>query len=205
MRWSRVSAHQLKPPFRELNSHESAAERACVYFGGCGTNWAVDFQIGVDVAAPPDVVWAVTSDVERWHEWTASVRGIRLLRKGPLRLGSRALVRQPRLPPAVWKVIALEPGRSFTWVNGLPGLWIYASHSVAPAGCGTRAVLSLRYDGLFGGVLARMLRDITHRYLVMEAAGLKQRSEQRAYDTSKTISPATSVPSLEAVRSPRHL
>ncbi len=140
----------------------------------------MDFRIAVDIAAPPDVVWGVICDLERWHEWTASVRGIRPLSKGPLRVGSRALVRQPRLPPAIWKVIALEPGRSFTWVNGLPGLWVYATHSVTPAAAGAQAVLSLRYEGLFGAVLARVLRDLTNRYLALEAAGLKKRSEQRA-------------------------
>ena len=33
--------------------------------------------------------------------------------------------------------------------------------------------------GVFGWVLARMSRNITNRYLGMEASGLKKRSEQR--------------------------
>jgi hypothetical protein len=36
------------------------------------------------MAAPPEVVWAVMADAERWHEWTESACGIRLLDKGPL-------------------------------------------------------------------------------------------------------------------------
>jgi hypothetical protein len=150
----------------------------------------VDFQIAFDVAAPPDVVWAVICDVERWHEWTPSVRSIRPLSKGPLRVGSRALVRQPRLPPAVWKVTTFEPGRSFTWVNGFPGLWLYASQSVALGAVGTRAVMSLRYEGVFGAMLARVLRDLTNRYLEMEAAGLKQRSEELARGRPQPAGPA---------------
>jgi len=139
----------------------------------------MDFEITVDVAAPPDVVWSVMSDAERWHEWTPSVRSIRILDK-PLRIGSRALIRQPRFPPALWKVTALEPGRSFTWKSGVPGMWVYARHSVAPAQGGSRAHLHLHYEGALGALLARMTRDITNRYLGLEAAGLKKRSEERA-------------------------
>lgn len=138
------------------------------------------FERSIEIAAPPDVVWGVMSDAERWHEWTPSVRSIRLLDSGPLRVGARALVRQPRFPTALWKVIAFDPGRSFTWKSGLPAMWVFASHSVSPTASGTRVVLSLRYEGPIGKLLARLTRDITNRYLDLEATGLKRLSEQRA-------------------------
>jgi uncharacterized protein YndB with AHSA1/START domain len=37
----------------------------------------VDFQISVDIAAPPYVVWPVMAEAERWHEWTADRRTLR--------------------------------------------------------------------------------------------------------------------------------
>jgi uncharacterized protein YndB with AHSA1/START domain len=140
----------------------------------------VRFQISVEIAAPPDVVWSVISDAERWHEWTPSVKGIRRLDHGPLRIGSRAIVRQPRFPPAMWKVTAIEPGRSFTWKSGAPGMWVYAQHSVEAAGPGARATLALRFEGAAGRLLGRLTRKINDRYLGFEAAGLKQRSEEIA-------------------------
>jgi hypothetical protein len=140
----------------------------------------VDFDISIDIAAPPDVVWRVMSDVERWHEWTASIRGIRLLDKGPLRVGSRALVRQPRFPPALWKVAELDAGRSFTWITSAPGMRVSGRHSVVPHGAGSRANLHLHYEGPIARLLARMTRDITDRYLGYEANGLKKRSEAGA-------------------------
>ena len=140
----------------------------------------MDFHISVDIAAPPEIVWSVMVDGERWHEWTPSVRSIRMLDKGPLAVGSRALIRQPRFPPAVWQVTALEPERSFTWRSGAPGMRVYARHSVEPIARGTRATLTLRYEGVLGRVLARLTRGITNRYLEYEAAGLKKRSESLA-------------------------
>jgi uncharacterized membrane protein len=137
----------------------------------------MDFKISVDIAAPPAAVWAVMADVERWHEWTASVRSVRLLDKGPLRVGSRALIRQPKFPPAVWKVTALDEGRSFTWKTGVPGVRVYGHHSVTASGTGSCAVLALRYEGPVARLLGRITRDITERYLNLEAGGLKKRSE----------------------------
>src|SRR5262245_56805427 len=135
------------------------------------------FRMSVDIAAPPDVVWPVMSDVERWNEWTESVRSIRLLDKGPMAVGTRALVRQPKFPPALWKVVAIEPGRSFVWRTGAPGMRVYGHHAVAPVPGGTRATLTLRYEGSLGALFARLTRGITERYLGYEAAGLKRRSE----------------------------
>jgi hypothetical protein len=137
----------------------------------------MDFRISVDIAAPPDVVWSVMADAERWHEWTPSVRSIRLLDGPPLRVGSRALIRQPKFPPAMWKVTALDPGRGFTWKTGMPGMWVYAHHSVEPVEGGARATLRLHYEGLIGRLTGSMTHAITNRYLGFEAAGLKRRSE----------------------------
>ena len=78
------------------------------------------------------------------------------------------------------RVTELEPGRSFTWKSGAPGMRVYARHSVTPSGNGSRAVLSLRYEGTIGRLFARLTRGITDRYLGYEAAGLKRRSEERA-------------------------
>ena len=137
----------------------------------------VDYQVSVDIAAPPGVVWSVMADVERWHEWTPSVKDIRRLDRGPFRVGSRALVRQPRFPPALWKVTALDAGRSFTWRSGMPGMRVHAHHSVEPIEGGARATLRLHYEGALGRLMGRMTQAITNRYLGVEAAGLKRRSE----------------------------
>ena len=135
-----------------------------------------DFSIAIEIPAPTDRVWAVMSDVERWPEWTPTVTSIERLDQGPLVVGSRARIRQPRLPPATWRVTELVPGRSFTWVTHSPGVLVIAHHGVESAGDGTRAVLSLRFSGLLGPLVARMTRGLNERYLGMEANGLKARS-----------------------------
>src|SRR5262245_29667953 len=140
----------------------------------------MDFRISVDIQAPAETVWTVMSDVERWHEWTESVRSVRLIDRGPLAVGTRALIRQPKFPPAVWTVIEIEPGRRFVWQSGAPGMRVYGDHSVEATGDGARATLQLHYAGAIGPLFARLTRGITERYLGFEAAGLKRRSESLA-------------------------
>src|SRR3954464_3969316 len=138
------------------------------------------FSISVEIAAPPERVWQVMSDVERWHEWTPSVNSVRL--RGPLAVGSTATIRQPKFPPAFWQITVIDAGRSFTWISPAPGMRIVASHSVAPnESGGTRATLSLDLQGLLGGLFGRLTKRITERYLGFEASGLKARSENPAF------------------------
>ena len=135
------------------------------------------FSIAVDIAAPAEQVWAVMSDVDRWHEWTASVTSIRRLAGKPLAVGTRAVIRQPKFPPALWKVVEIDPGRRFVWVSAVPGMRVVARHQVEPTPTGSRATLSLELRGIFGGIFGRLTKDITERYLGLEARGLKERSE----------------------------
>lgn len=143
-----------------------------------------NFSISIDIDAPPQRVWEVMTDVERWHEWTESITSVAIDGGGPLRTGSRAVVRQPKFPPAKWTVIDFQPGRSFTWFARGPGFRTTGTHEVEPAGSGSRATLSLELRGLFGGIFGRMTREITERYIGYEARGLKARSENPEYRRS---------------------
>jgi carbon monoxide dehydrogenase subunit G len=139
-----------------------------------------DFSIEVEIQAPPALVWEIMRDVERWPEWTPTVTSIRLLDPGPLTVGTRAIVRQPKLAPARWRVTELdETGRNFTWVTRGPGLRVIAQHSVEARGDGSHATLSVRFSGVLGGLFAYLTRGLNDRYLALEAKGLKQGSESR--------------------------
>jgi uncharacterized protein YndB with AHSA1/START domain len=132
----------------------------------------------VVIAAPPARVWDVMSDVERWPEWTASVTSVRRLDDGPFRVGSRARIRQPRLPPATWTVTELVVGQTFTWVAAGPGFRSIGSHSVRPEGSGSVATLTLDQAGPLGVLVARLTAGLADRYLTLESEGLRKRAEQ---------------------------
>jgi uncharacterized membrane protein len=141
---------------------------------------AVEQSASIDVEAPIERVWAVLCDVERWPEWATTVTSVRRLDDGPLAVGSRARIEQPKIPPTEYVVTDLEPGRSFTWVATGPGVRTTARHVLEPVRTGgTRVTLAVEQAGPVGAVVGRFYRRLTERYLAAEAEGIKARSEGR--------------------------
>jgi hypothetical protein len=135
-------------------------------------------SISVDIAATPERVWEVLSDVEHWSDWTETVRWVRRLDEGPLRSGSQAKISQPRLPTTDWTVTDLDPAQGFTWVSTGAGATTTARHTLEPlADGGTRVRLSVNQAGIIGSVVGRLYAGLTDRYLATEAAGLKTACE----------------------------
>jgi len=136
-----------------------------------------NYEITVDIDAPPERVWDVMIDVEKWPEWTPSMSSVKRLDTGELRRGSRVRIKQPKLAPATMTVAELEHEKSFTWTTSLPGVVVTAAHTITPKGKGSQVVLSLSFDGIVGGIIGRATRSLNERYIAYEAAGLKKRSE----------------------------
>jgi uncharacterized protein YndB with AHSA1/START domain len=132
----------------------------------------------VEIAAPPERVWQVLTDVEAWPTWTDSVRAARLLDGAPLAEGSRVELRQPRLPTTVWVVTELVDGSSFSWSARGPGVVSVADHRLEPGDGGTRVRLEFSQQGPLGTALGVVAGGLVRRYVGMEAAGLKRRCEQ---------------------------
>ncbi len=139
-------------------------------------------RVSIAIDAPIGVVWSVFTDVERWPTWASSFTSVELI-TGPMRLGAKVRIRQPRLPTVVWEVTQWEPGRSWTWTAAGPGARTEASHHLRASGGQTIAEQSIASSGPIGRLLAWMWRSLTREYLAIEAAGLKQRSEQVAADS----------------------
>ena len=137
----------------------------------------MDFKVTVDVAAPPPAVWGVIRDVERWHEWTPSITSIERLDTGPLRVGSRARVRQPKLPKNDFTVTRLEEDRGFDWQTASPGLSGSGHHWIEPVAGGSRVTLGVSFRGFLAPIVRLFYGRLTQRYIEMEAAGLKRRVE----------------------------
>jgi uncharacterized membrane protein len=130
------------------------------------------FESTRHIEAPPDRVWEVLADVAHWPDWTPTVDSVDRLDDGPLRVGSRARVRQPKLPRALWEVTEVVAGRSFTWEATGPGMRTIGRHEVVADGTGSRVTLSIEQTGPMGAVAATVWRRLTQRYVDLEAESL---------------------------------
>lgn len=132
------------------------------------------------IDAPAEQVWTHLADVTRWPDWLPTMTSVRPLGPVPLTIGGRYRIIQPKLPPAIWTVVDLAPGRSFAWESRSPGVRVLADHLLRPRPDGsTQVTLRIRFSGplwalgrLLGGPIAR-------EYVTREAALLKYRAESR--------------------------
>jgi uncharacterized membrane protein len=133
----------------------------------------------VEIDAPPQLVWEVFTDVERWPQWTASVTSLVGLDGPGLAVGRRFAVKQPGMQKLVWQVTEIDAGSSWTWVQRSPGVNVVARHYVSarPDG-GTLVRQQLDQGGALGALVGRLMVKKTKRLLELEAQGLKARSEQ---------------------------
>lgn len=136
------------------------------------------FETTVEVSAPAEKVWRAVADVEKWPEWTASMREVSWLTSGELRQGGRARIRQPGQPPLVWEVCELEPGSSFTWRTAIPGVTTTAIHRVRPVGTDkAELTIGIAQCGPMAGLLGLLAGRRTRRSVSLEADGLKRCAE----------------------------
>jgi uncharacterized membrane protein len=137
------------------------------------------FRETVTVDAPAADVAGVLHAVERWPSWTASVSRVTRHGSGPLAVGERVTVKQPRLPAATWTVTALD-GYGFTWTSSSLGVRSTGDHWAQETGDGqTTVTLTLTLAGPLARLTAVLYARLIRRYVRMEAEGLRRAVERR--------------------------
>src|SRR5579859_3498786 len=115
----------------------------------------MNFELSIAISAPRETVWSILTDVERWPEWTASMRNVRYIDTDRLTLGSHVRIKQPSMPALVWEVTELVPQESFTWITRSGGIITLGSHQLTPGQAGSVTVrLGLQQCGPLAWLVA---------------------------------------------------
>ncbi len=137
-------------------------------------------EVITKIHASPETVWAVLTDVEHWPDWTRSISTVTRVTEGDFGEGSQARIKQPRLQAMTWTVIEFIPGVSFVWRARLPGLIFDAGHFLERVDQETvQVTLTIEQSGPLGFLLQPFSTRSARRNLLLEANGLKLRSELR--------------------------
>ena len=128
----------------------------------------------ITIEAPPERVWAILTDIDRWPEWQPDVSQAKL--EGPLASGSRFRWRASGLK-IVSTLREVEPPHRVSWEGKAPGT--RAVHTWALRGQGVQTVVDTEES--FDGWLVRLLRPVMQRNLDQALRGgleaLKGRTE----------------------------
>lgn len=136
------------------------------------------FTAEATTSASPAQTWRALIDITDWPRWTTSYKSIERLDDGPVTVGTRARVRQPRLAAAIYEVAEIDEGRTFTWTSTAPGVRTVARHGLVPTSDGgTRIELAAELSGWLAGPVRAFLGRRIQRYVGLEATGIKAAAE----------------------------
>jgi uncharacterized membrane protein len=132
------------------------------------------YQVTGTVEAPAEAVWELFTDIERWPALTASIREARRTDSGPLRVGSEAVIKQPGLPRARWRVTELEEGRAFSWETKVGLVTAIGGHQVTASGPDAVITLTLTQHGPLAGLVRALTGALTRKNLALELDGFRR-------------------------------
>jgi carbon monoxide dehydrogenase subunit G len=116
----------------------------------------MDIEHTAEIAAPPETVWALTVDVERWPALLPAMTSVERGEPGPMRVGATARVKQPGQGLRTWTVTECDEAKRFVWETRGAGLRMVATHDLEPTATGCRNTLGIHLSGPMGAVLGRL-------------------------------------------------
>jgi len=131
----------------------------------------------IQIAAPPETVWEVISDIAAWPSWNTDVKSMKL--EGPVapsttfrwKAGSSSLV-------STLKVV--DPPREIAWTGVTMGIHAVHVFGFESSDGGTRARSEESFRGLIPSVLRGYSRRVLQRGIDRILAMLKAEAERRS-------------------------
>jgi len=136
------------------------------------------FEKSIDINAPQQRVWDVLSAIEAWPQRIETVDSVELLTPAPITEGSRVRLKQPKLPEGTWDITVWDAPSYFEWTQKMTGATSVAGHRVDALEAGrARLTLTLEMRGFLIAIIGVFYKDLTNRYMDLEAKGMKRAAE----------------------------
>jgi uncharacterized protein YndB with AHSA1/START domain len=132
----------------------------------------------IDIAASPEVVWSVISDLSAWPSWNTDVKSMSV--EGPLQPGTTFRWRSGSAK-LTSTLRTFDPPKAIGWTGTTMGIKAVHIFTFEPSGGGTRATSAESFRGLIPSVLRGYSRKVLRRGIDAILASLKAESERRAH------------------------
>jgi hypothetical protein len=141
------------------------------------------FSTRTTIAAPPQKVWQILTDLPQWPEWNTTV----VSTSGQVALGAKVTVTVKANPGRAFpvKVRTLDAPSRMTWVGGMP-LGLFAgtrTYTLTPHDGGTEFAMDEVYTGPIAGLITKSIPDLQPSFDEF-AACLKARAEANAPEST---------------------
>src|SRR3712207_1790441 len=136
------------------------------------------FEKSIEIDAPQQRVWDVLSDLEAWPQRIETVDVVEVMTPPPISKGSRVRLKQPKLPEGTWDITAWDAPYWFEWSQKTGGTTTVAGHRLEALGSArSRLTLTLEMRGLLVPIVGLFYKELTNRYMNLEAEGMKRAAE----------------------------
>ena len=138
----------------------------------------MDITSELTIDASVERVWDLTLDLESWPEMTPTMTRVERLDRGPVVVGSRARVTQPKQRPTVWTVTRCDPQSCFEWSTKVATVTTTATHRLEATPDGRcRNTLGITFSGFGAGLARRLLGDAVRGAIQTENEGFRTAAE----------------------------
>jgi len=132
---------------------------------------------GIEITAPPEVVWDVLTGFERWPQWNPEVKSLSI--DGPVAPGSEFRWKAG-LGTIVSTLEQVEPPRYVRWRGRTMSIRAIHEWRLEPREGGTAVVTEETFSGLLATLLRRQLQKTLDASLDKGLEHLKREAERRA-------------------------
>ena len=134
----------------------------------------------LEIQAPVDTVWTLTTAVEDWPRLTpTTMTSVERLDSGPLRVGSPVRIKQPRQRATVWTVGRLDAPNEFEWSTKTMGMRMTARHRLEPTSSGCRNTLTVDITGGLSGIVGRLIGSTIAKTIATENECFQREAERQ--------------------------
>jgi uncharacterized protein YndB with AHSA1/START domain len=135
----------------------------------------------IEVAASPEIVWAVLTDIDSWPSWNPEVRSASV--SGPLTKGAQ--FRWKAGPGTITSTLqSVEPPHAIAWTGKTFGIKAIHVYRLEPQGDTTIVKSDESWDGLVVRLLRRPMTKTLQKTTESGLRHLKTEAERRAAKTS---------------------